>query len=128
MKSTKNFHNYYVDNCIIDALGFAGLKILHMLRESDEKNSSTTRDLELFNIDGNDWGDVEGREQSIKRRLLNIVAELFHAFITSKDILEKTAKDQPNNRSMTIGLENIRAILSADDRLLISDHPTEFWF
>ena len=99
-----------LDGIVCDALGFSSLRLLHMLVTAPERNV-----LSMEATPGYRWGDIQGRELSVRRRHLRALHGGLSRYL-------RCIEGGPR-----ITIESILEVLAADDALLNSDHQTEFW-
>jgi hypothetical protein len=112
-----------LNHILADAAGFAGLTLL--LRVCGVP--ALGRPLSLDAVPGCAWGDREGRQRAVRRRLLRMAARLLDLFLLHSPSLALSSVEQHAGPSPAITAEDFLKALRSDDTHLLTDHYTEFW-
>lgn len=104
---------------LTDAVGFMALYPLFLLYTKPEINF-----LALENTPGYRWGDIQGRQDFVRKRHLNAILHAFELFLREREGSSSEAADVKQQRLV----DGIVGVLEADDPVLLSGHQTEFWF
>lgn len=102
-----------IEDICADAMAFAALYAYFLC--------VTIPDVEVLsmkNVPGYNWGDSDGRDESIRRRMILLIYRIFADYVDYKE--EK--KPFPFTSS------GLAALFKTDDEMLSKDHITEFWF
>eukprot|EP01041_Mallomonas_annulata_P001392 gene1392-2678_t len=96
-----------LEQILRDAAGFMGVYPLFLRIAMPEVNI-----MSLEGVPGMDFGDKEGWADSVARRQLYLVSECLELF----------SKPSP------ITIDDLCSVLLTDDKRLLTEHKTEFWF
>ena len=126
-ESSRRNADEILNSIVADSVGFAGLHVLfHALEVPLSKKISLER------VPGCAWGDAEGKQRSVRRRMVHTAGRLLQLFLQYRDVRDDhsrgdTWEDMPSYVPSALNVESILQALRADDALLLSDHYTEFW-
>lgn len=108
-----------IGRILTDAVGFMALYPLFLLYTKPEINF-----LSLEHTPGYRWGDIQGRQDFVRRRHLLAILRAFELFLRESEGSSREAADVKQQRLV----DGIVDVLAQDDSILISGHQTEFWF
>ena len=121
-----------LQNILADAVGIAAAAVLLQAIEPDpqQPHGKTAGENHLERVLGCNWGDVTGKQRSVRRRMVRIAGQLLQLFLLHQQrSVQSPAPLSPAVAPSppSISADSVVKALRMDDVWLSSDHYTEFW-
>ena len=116
-----------LQSILADAVGIAGCHVLlQAIEPGPQQQGEADRAIPLERVLGCSWGDVTGKQRSVRRRMVRIAGQLLQLSLPhyqSSSSISSPSQSPPPSMSV----DSIVKALRMDDTWLSSDHYTEFW-